>query len=190
MNYLAHFFLSQESPATMAGALLGDFVHGDPARQLPGPIAAAVHRHRQIDVFTDQHPLPRQSRQRIDPRFRLVRAVMVDVFYDHFLALHWQRFSTEPLDAFAQRVHAALVGQRQHLPAQVQSWAGRISTVDWLTSYRDPASVDRALRRAAARLRHPNGLAEGGSELERCRDGLESDFLGFFPDAVRHVDQL
>jgi len=190
MNFLAHFFLSQETQDALVGALLGDFVRGDPAAQLPASIAAGVRRHRLLDVYTDQHALARRSRQRLDPRFRLVRPVLVDIFYDHFLARRWSDFSSEPLDQFARRVHAALVARRTLLPDRIAGWAGRVSTVDWLTAYRDPASVERALRRAAMRMCRPTALAEGGTELQRCRDGLEQDFLEFFPDAVAHAARL
>ncbi|MBN2358221.1 MAG: DUF479 domain-containing protein [Deltaproteobacteria bacterium] len=190
MNYLAHFFLSQETPAAIAGALLGDHVRGDPSRQLPGAIAAAVVRHRQIDAFTDHHPRARQSRQRIDASFHLVRPVMVDVFYDHFLARHWDRYSDAPLAEFAQRVHAALLTHLEYLPERIRVSVESGSALEWLTSYGDLEQVGRALRRAASRLRRPGRLGEGARELQRNYGGLEQDFLVFFPDVMSFVRQL
>src|SRR3990167_1395012 len=62
MNYLAHLHLGGDAPAQLLGSLYGDFVKGPLAGQWPADIEAAIHLHRRIDVFTDNHPLQAQAR--------------------------------------------------------------------------------------------------------------------------------
>ena len=62
MNYLAHLFLSRESPEAMTGGLLGDFVKGAVGPQYSPAVRAGILLHRDIDRFTDAHPTVRASR--------------------------------------------------------------------------------------------------------------------------------
>ena len=49
--------------------------------------------HRRIDNFADTHPAFRRSRGRVSAARRRVGGVMVDMFYDHFLARHYRHSS-------------------------------------------------------------------------------------------------
>ena len=53
--------------------------------------------HRRIDSFADTHPAFRRSRGRVSAARRRVAGIMVDMFYDHFLARHWGQFSGQRL---------------------------------------------------------------------------------------------
>ncbi len=190
MNYLAHLYLSDHSPQWLVGGLMGDFVKGRLRGKLPASVEAAVRAHRRLDVFTDRDPAARASRGRIDPRFRHLRGILVDVFYDHFLALHWRRYSPEPLDAFTARVYRALA-EHQHLFEPPLSWvAPRMAAQDWLGSYASVEGIEELLARMAGRLSRPTPLAEGGAELRRLYPRLEADFAEFLPRACRYAAGL
>ena len=101
MNFLAHALLADPDTALRVGGLMGDFIRGPLPSRLPVQIAAGVELNRRIDGFADAHPAFRRSCARVGLLRRHFAGVMVDMFYDHFLANHWARFSDEPLDAFA-----------------------------------------------------------------------------------------
>ena len=65
MNYLAHLYFSDESPPTLAGAILGDFVGSDYRSVYSPEVCAGIDLHRQIDRFTDQHAIVRQSKRKM-----------------------------------------------------------------------------------------------------------------------------
>lgn len=183
MNYLAHALLAGGRPASLAGAMLGDFAAGLEWEALPAAVRAAIRHHREVDAFTDSHPLPRRSRARIAPRFRLLRGVMVDVFYDHFLARHWERYGDGgPLPRFTDRVYAALERYDDHLSPRLRAVLPRMRSEDWLASYGDLENVGRALGGMAHRLSRPTPLAQGLAELRAHYDAFEDDFHGFFPE--------
>ena len=106
MNYLAHALLAGDHPADRIGGVIGDFVKGplDPLPAGLGPgLAAGVMLHRRIDSFADTHPAFLRSRGRVSAARRRVAGVMVDMFYDHFLARHWAHFSDQALGDFTDR---------------------------------------------------------------------------------------
>lgn len=175
MNYLFHLYLSDPSPAALVGSLMGDFVKGRLEDRFPEEIARAIHLHRRVDSFSATHPAVRRSRQRLDPAFGHYRGVLVDVYYDHFLARSWERCHAEPLAAFARRVYRALTEHAFLLPERMRPAAERMIAHDWLTSYRDEAVVSLVLERMAGRIGRPNPLALGGAELGRHYAGLAAD---------------
>jgi len=190
LNFLAHFYLTDESPASLVGSLMGDFVKGRLTGRYPATIERAIFIHRCIDSFTDSDETVLLSRRRIDPSFRLLRGVLIDVFYDHFLARHWERFSDEPLSAFTRRVYHALDQHGDHFTGSLKTVAVRMAEEDWLSTYQEIDGIGAILRRMARRLSRPNALARGVDALERHYDGFEEDFMEYMPRLVSYVEQL
>ena len=183
MNYLVHLYLAGSDPEMQLGGMMGDFVKGPLDHRYPPGIVAGLRLHRAIDSLAATSPHCRASRQRLEPRFGHTRAVLVDIFYDHFLASHWHEYHPQPLATFAAGVYQLLDDHRQLLPAGLARIAPRMRELDWLTSYRERGSVEIALRRMAGRLSRPTLMGEGATELERCGDDLLGDFRGFMCEA-------
>lgn len=183
MNYLVHLYLAGDDPELQLGGLMGDFVKGPLDNRDPPGIVAGLRLHRAIDSLAAVSPHCRASRRRLHPRFGHTRAVLVDIFYDHFLAVHWSQYHPRPLPAYAAGVYRLLAAHHSRLPAGLQRIVPRMTELDWLTSYRDRASVNIALQRIATRLSRPTPLGEGASELARCGEELLGDFRGFMIEA-------
>lgn len=179
MNFLAHAYLAGDAPADRLGGLIGDFVKGPLPAGLPPDIAAGVRLHRQIDVFADAHPAFLRSRARVSPQRRRVAGVMVDMFYDHFLALHWHRFDAEPLEAFTSAMYRLMAEHDALLPSRLAEILPRMRESDWLGSYRSAETTALALDRMALRLRRANPLTGSGAELRADYAGFEADFFEF-----------
>ena len=193
MNFLAHCLLSHATPQLLTGGMLGDFVKGAVKDQYPPEVRAGILLHRAIDCYTDAHSLVHTSRARISPARRRFAGVLVDVFYDHFLACHWSRYAELPLEAFTQQVYATLQPQIADFPERLQRILPRMAADDWLAAYAEIESVDAALHGMARRFarftrfaRAPV-LADGVQELLRSYAGLEQDFLAFFPELQHYV---
>jgi len=191
MNYLAHAVLAGPRSADRLGAMLGDFVKGPLPAGLPTALAAGVELHRRIDSFADAHPAFRSSRERISPQRRRYAGIMVDLFYDHFLALRWHDYVNQPLEDFAAELYALLAAHTRLLPPRLALILPIMREEDWLTSYRRPTAVGNALdRMAERRLARPNTLAGAAEELGERYEAFEQDFLAFFPDAVTFADAI
>jgi len=192
MNYLAHLYLARHGDDAMLGALLGDFVFGvsGPAAY-PAPIRDEILVHRRIDRYTDAHPSVAAARARFADGRRRYAGIALDVYYDHLLARDWARWSEIDLDAFTSRFYAHLLANQAQLPARLQTIAPMMAQHDWLGSYRDRASVDRAVRGIATRL------SRNGDKLVACLDDLrvhetviEQDFDVLFSDLIAQAAKL
>ncbi|WP_417775419.1 ACP phosphodiesterase [Stutzerimonas xanthomarina] len=180
MNYLAHLHLGGERPGQLLGSLYGDFVKGPLQDRWPADIEAGIRLHRQIDVFTDSHPVVLQAKQRFPRERRRYAGILVDLFFDHCLAAHWHDYASEPLPDFTARVYRVL-REEAELPAKLALIAPRMAAHDWLGSYRDFAVMEQVVAGMSHRLSRPEGLAGGVVELEQLYTPLLQDFREFYP---------
>lgn len=180
MNYLAHLHLGGQQPAELLGSLYGDFVKGPLDSRWPAPVEAGIRLHRQIDAFTDRHPLVLQAKSRFPDARRRYAGILVDLFFDHCLAANWPQYADEPLSCFTARVYQAL-GDEAELPGKLALIAPRMAAQDWLGSYREFAVLEQVLTSMGRRLSRPEGLAGAMEELARLYQPLSEDFRAFYP---------
>jgi acyl carrier protein phosphodiesterase len=180
MNYLAHLHLGGAQPGALLGSLYGDFVKGPLGGRWPADIEAGIRLHRQIDAFTDSHPLVLQAKQRFPRERRRYAGILIDLFFDHCLAAHWHDYADEPLHDFTARVYQVL-REEPELPAKLALIVPRMAAQDWLGSYREFAVMEQVVAGMSRRLSRPEGLAGGVAELERLYVPLQQDFREFYP---------
>src|SRR5687768_11261936 len=120
MNFLAHLHLSGENEEIKIGNFIADFVKGKNYDHYPAGIRQGIIIHRHIDYFTDTHPIVLESKQRLYSTYHKYSAVIVDVFYDHFLATKWDDFSEIPLFDFASEFYYMVKKYSEHLPEKVK----------------------------------------------------------------------
>lgn len=189
MNYLFHLFLSGDDPEILAGNFMGDFVKGPLGDAYPPRLRQGIELHRRIDSFARDQIHFNRSRLRLGTQFGLYRGILVDLYYDHFLAQSWNQWSPEPLDDYLHRVRQVVEGQRFQLPERLQGILPIIFE-EMLPSYLKPAGIGRALERMSRRVKRANPLADGGAELVRHYEGLREDFLSFLPEARQFAEKL
>jgi len=189
MNFLAHLFLGPRDPERALGSLLGDFVRGPVSSlALPEGVREGIWLHRRIDSFTDSHPLIAQSRTRVSAERRRYAGIMIDMFYDHLLATHWDRFADQSIGAFTAQMYPLLRAQRAVIPDNAWRVIDHMTEHDWLGSYVRMASLHRALDNISLRLRRTNTLPGSASELEQDYAGFEADFLAFMPQVIAFAE--
>lgn len=96
MNYLAHIFLSGNDRCIQIGNFIGDGVKGDGYKQYPRKFQQGILLHREIDAFSDRHPLVREAVGIGRETFGRYSAVVNDILFDYFLASRFQECRSSP----------------------------------------------------------------------------------------------
>jgi acyl carrier protein phosphodiesterase len=193
MNFLAHLYLAGPPTAPdylgqLVGQFIADSVPGRQPERYPAAVQAGIRAHRAIDTFTDQHPVVRRSTARLRAAGAGKYAgVVADIFYDHFLARHFQELAGEGLAGFTQRVYAALATQQAGFPAAVQGFFPHLVQHDWLLHYAEIAGVGRALLGLSRRASPGSGMDLATTELVHHYTDYEADFQEFWPQLVADV---
>lgn len=190
MNFLAHIYLSGDVPARMVGNFIGDFVKGKSAIEKYDPgIARGIELHRAIDAFTDTHPVVAESKNRLRPKYRHYSGVIIDVFYDHFLASNWAAYHPVKLHAFAQNIYRTIQNFDPVLPPDVKYMLPYMISGDWLTSYATVDGIHRALSGMARRTTFNSKMELARQDLIDGYGSFKAEFEAFFPDLHRHCEQ-
>lgn len=189
MNFLAHLHLSGNDREILVGNLMGDFVKGRLAGRFPPGIARGIELHRRIDSFANRNEMFRASKRRIDGSFGHYRGVLVDLFYDHFLAAEWNNYSTVPYLQFIESAYRTLGDHEAVLPERLLRVLPAMFS-DWLPSYREIAGIEGVLQRISVRIARPNPLSSGIGELGRNYDLLREDFHRFYPELNGYVEKI
>lgn len=188
MNFLAHFFLSSESPSLIVGNFLGDFIKGKKYQQFPQKIVQGIQLHREIDAYTDKHPVFLQSKHRLVPEYGHYAGVIVDMFYDHLLAANWQQYSRQNLNVFAAYVYQQLQAHQDLFPEKAAYILPYMVKHNWLVSYAGIEGIHRALEGISRRTRFTSGMERATESLRRDYTAFHQEFQTFFPQIICHVN--
>lgn len=187
MNFLGHIFLSGDDPDLLFGNYIGDFVKGSQHESLPDAIQKGVLLHREIDSYTDQHPATADSKDRLRLKYRHYAGVIVDLYYDHFLASLWREYHTVPLRDYTEQVYDMVRDRQIHLPVKAIRTFQYMSRDNWIYHYRHIEGIEQALNGMSRRTRFDSRMDEAGTELRHYYDDFKEEFRRLLPDIQAHV---
>jgi acyl carrier protein phosphodiesterase len=194
VNFLAHLHLSDGTPPSMAGGVVADFVKGPDVARLPAAVREGVRLHRLIDGFTDRHPVVQRSVGRLGGKFGWFSGIILDVYYDHVLARDWERYSAEPLRAFADRAYAALEELLPVVPAEAEGFVRTFVADDRLLRYATTEGIANTLSRLSDRIarripKHAVRLEAAMPDLLAADADLTADFHLFYPELIAFAER-
>jgi acyl carrier protein phosphodiesterase len=191
MNWLAHLFLSEPNVEMRLGNILADIVKGEERHKLNSSIQRGISCHQIIDKFTDNHLIVKRSKQRINSNYRRFAGIIVDIFYDHFLATNWSDYTTISLDEFTTEVYTSFQNYPGYLPVIVKEVITRVKDEDLLGSYRQISGVENSLLKISKRLSLRQNkifnLNPAIIELTSQYTEFQQDFQEFFPELHLYV---
>jgi acyl carrier protein phosphodiesterase len=183
MNFLAHAYLSGDDNKILTGNFIADFVKGRQAlNAFDDDIKLGIELHRLIDDFTDNHAVVSQSKDRLRPKYRHYAAVIVDVFYDHFLAKNWQQYHSVPLNEFASKVYQTIESYDAILPEGVKYMLPYMKRGNWLVNYSKLEGIERALTGMAGRTPYVSKMEQAVNDLRSDYRAYQHEFEIFFPE--------
>ena len=111
---------------------MADAVKGNKYLAFDDEIQKGIMLHRAIDSYTDQHELVKLSKKRLNQRYNHYNGVIIDIFYDHFLAKNWSQYSAIPLPLYASEIYMILEANSQIFPSKVKRMFYFMKLQNWL----------------------------------------------------------
>ncbi len=190
MNFLAHAHLSGNDEDIMFGNLIADSVKGDASQKYTGNILKGITLHRLIDTFTDNHPVHKRSRDLVREDYGKYSGIVVDLFYDHFLAANWSHFSDEHLKSFTARIYRMLTKRFFMLPPRTKRILPFMIGQDWLANYANFPGMENILYGMDKRTAFRSGMKDAVAVLQQHYTVLESDFFEFYGALSDYVKEV
>ena len=186
MNFLAHIYLSGDNDLIKIGNFMADGIRGKHFESYPLEIQKGIILHRSIDTFTDAHPIFRQSTKRLHEKYHHYAGVIVDVFYDHFLAKNWNTYSDEKLEKFTARFYQSLKENFIALSERTKGMMPYMIEQNWLVSYQTVEGINRILTQMDQRTKNESKMRFASNELLEYYAEFEDDFTRFFEELIAH----
>ena len=182
MNFLAHAHLSGDEEDIVFGNMIADAVKGDASKKYSGNILKGITLHRMIDSFTDAHSVHKRSRNLIRNEFGKYSGIVIDIFYDHFLASGWNDYSERPLKSFSANVYKILTKRFLMLPSRTKRILPFMIGQDWLTNYSNFEGLENVFYGMDRRTKFNSGMKDAVSVLKQYYDDLKLDFKIFYSE--------
>ncbi|WP_291105186.1 MULTISPECIES: acyl carrier protein phosphodiesterase [unclassified Flavobacterium] len=184
MNFLAHIYLSGDNDLMKIGNFMADGIHGKHFGNFPMEIQKGIILHRNIDTFTDAHPVFRLSTKRLHANYHHYSGVIVDVFYDHFLAKNWSTYSDEKLEDYVERFYQSLKDNYNVLTPRTQNLMPYMIEHNWLVSYQTIEGIERILAKMDTRMKYESNMRFSVAELKTSYSEFEEEFTTFFENLI------
>ena len=185
MNFLAHIALSGNDQELAIGNFIADTILPKERNILSKKMMQGVRLHHAIDTFTDKHPSFIHTTQLSRTTLSKYAPVATDVFFDHFLAVHFEKyFPNNPLDTFSKNFYAALQKYNQLLPERAQVIIHHLIKNDWLSMYKTVDGINIILTQMSKRTRFESNLDKACEVLKEHYTAIEEDFSLLFPELL------
>jgi acyl carrier protein phosphodiesterase len=182
MNYLAHAYLSFNKPGMLVGNMISDFVKGKKKYDYPEMIRQGISLHREIDSFTDSHWATKEAKDIFRPAYRLYSGAMMDVVYDHFLALDKNEFSDESLLSFTINTYNLLDKYTDHFPEKFAMMYPYMKAHNWLYNYKYREGIQKSLGGVVRRAKYLTESDIAYQLFNEHYEKLKQLYQQFFPE--------
>jgi acyl carrier protein phosphodiesterase len=182
MNFLAHLCLADGDAGLKLGGLFGDFVRGRRAlRAYPEPVRQGILLHRYIDRCTDQSGVVKKLRPRFPREFRRYAGIIIDLAFDHELAINWWRYMPGSLERFDLETRDLLRDNAELVPKRLTSFMRYADRHGLFAAYREEDVILYALAGVGTRLSRPNPLHRVSEIWPDMAPQFKPAFREFFP---------
>lgn len=188
MNFLAHIYLSFGDEAVTLGNFMADSIRGKQYQKYPEGIQKGILLHREIDTYTDAHPIAKQSSKRLHKNYSHYSRVIVDIYYDHFLAKNWAEYSQTPLPLFVDQFYGLLEENYEVLPENVQRMMPYMIADNWLVNYANLEGIARVLQGMNRRTQNRSRMNLAIDDLNTHYHDFEDEFRVFFTDVLSFAE--
>jgi acyl carrier protein phosphodiesterase len=188
MNFLAHLCLANGEPGLMLGGLFGDFVRGRRVlKTFPEPVRQGIVLHRYVDRWTDHSSVVKKLRRQFPREFRRYAGIIIDLAFDHELAVNWWRYMPGSLERFDLEVRDLLRDNADLVPEKLTGFMRYADRHGLFTAYREEDVTLYALAGLGTRLSRPNPLHRVSEIWPQLAPEFKLSFRQFFPQIQSEV---
>jgi acyl carrier protein phosphodiesterase len=189
MNFLAHLTLSNNDDDILIGNFIADTTRRVEYPKFKKQVVYGIELHHKIDDFTDAHPIVEESKDRLRSRHGKYAGVIVDIFYDHFLAKNYAQYGEYPLEEFAQRCYLLFERRFSELTQGTQRMLPYMKRGNWLVNYGTEEGMRNVFKGMGRRASFSNKMALAVEDLLKFYPNFKSEFEAFYPQLADYVTQ-
>ena len=125
-----------------------------------------------------------KSKERLYSKYHKYAGVIVDMFYDHFLAKNWGEYSNLSLEETAHKVYGIILNHYPVLPTKIVRLLPFMIYYNWFVSYKDIDKLKLHFEGMARRTSFISGMEKVTEDLRTDYLLYEKEFKLFFPEVI------
>lgn len=169
---------------------MGDFVKGRQYESYPKIIQSGILLHREIDSFTDSHPIFMETVSLLRPAFARYSGIMADMFFDYCLASNFDKYSPhQSLDSFSRGFNATCIINYKLLPENIKSFIFHFISTNRLQRYASMEGLEESLRIMSVKKSSAIKPELSISFLKENEGEIRALFDEFMPEVIRFSDK-
>jgi len=129
-----------------------------------------------------------ELRKLFQPPFRRYAGIIIDLAFDHVLALRWDEYSEQPLREFDRDVRDMLARHDSLLPERLKGFMQYADRRGLFAAYRQKSEILHSLRGLGRRLSRENPLHRAGDIWSGFMPVLAARFEPIYRDIQSDVD--
>lgn len=165
--------------------MISDFVKGKKQYDFPPLVQEGIRLHRQIDAYTDSHPVTATAKQFFKPAVGAYAGAFVDVAFDHFLAVDTMELSEKDWKLTCEGIYAQLKAQSDLFPEKFARMFPYMERQDWLFNYRHNWGISNSFDGLSRRAAYLTGNEPAMEAFTQHYNELAALFSVFFPDVKK-----
>lgn len=190
MNFLGHLYFSRNDHELMYANLFGDHIKGSHLEEYPGTVKKGIFLHRAIDHYIDHHPAVIELLHGLYPELPKVAGIAVDLYFDHLLAMNWEKFHSKDLEVFLEEFYSYEPQVWDSFSTDFQVFIGNMKKYRWMNYYSRFEGLEKSSEGVASRISFANKLKDAPTVFLKHREQIEIAFYAFMKDAIPHFQNL
>ncbi|MDR1876107.1 MAG: ACP phosphodiesterase [Flavobacteriaceae bacterium] len=185
MNIVAHQLLSYKIPDIQVGNVLGEIVRGKDYQNYPQSIATGILLHRNIDSFTDSHPIVKETTHIFHKSYGKFSPIITDVIYDYFLIKNWHLFCDEDFENFKKSCYDLVQRTEILFPKRLNTILKSLIEDDWFEKYKTYEGIEWTLHNLSKKSKFLYRMADMGNSVKEIylqERNIERQFMQFYPE--------
>ena len=184
MNFLGHLYFSNNQTELMYPNLYGDFVKGSDLSSYPERIQKGILLHRKIDDYIDRHSIILELARFLYPKLPKITGIAIDLYFDHLLAIHWDKYHSTPLMTFIERFNS--IEEDRFLFENEHFWMvmDKMKAGEWLKHSESMYGLTKSCEGVSRLISFENELSKAPKIFIEHQDRIEKTFFDFMEEAV------
>jgi len=172
----------------MLGNFIADHIKGNKINYLPSDVIEGIILHRKIDFYTDTHSEVIKSKKRLYNKYHKYSGIIIDIYYDHFLAKNWNKYSNISLNLFTYYSYTILLKNYTLLPKKTKEILPKLIINNWLSSYKNFSGLIKTFDLINKRTKFKIDFNNIIDDLILDYDKYEQEFNTFFPEISNYIE--
>ena len=185
MNFLAHVYLSGSNDEIAIGNLIGDRVKGNKIKLLPKKIQSGVTFHKLIDHFTDHNQIFRECVTKLFPKYRHFSRVIIDMYFDHFLAKNWNYYHNLSLNKFSNEFYKKIIKIAPEFNQDIERFINALVKYNWFGHYKTTFGLYIVLKQMEKRTKFTSNFGASVKDLNQNYEYFEIRFFQFMNEIIK-----